>query len=307
MRKLLTQIADFVAFWRPLLLIPIWTPALLGFWAGGGNQGTKGATDLLITTTLLGIGIYGLNQIFDAPGDRLNRKNLPLALGFISPLMAKITVFLAFAGAIIMTIDRTLLTLTLIVVAIVLGVCYSAPPMRLKDRGYLALAANSLGHGFLIYILGFAWAAEKSGARWEWIVFARALSYAVAFGAVYLFTTVPDADGDKKVGKKTLAVIWGARKTMALGLLGVFLAGAMGVAFGETALFLTAVVSVPFYWRAISEPTIDNHKIVRANQVAVLVLALLTCFYMPQYLALIFAAIVFSALYNRIRLKVKYP
>ncbi len=304
---MLAKIADWIAFWRPLLLIPIWTPAALGFWSGGGNQGTKGFWSLILETTLMGIGIYGLNQIYDREGDRLNQKHLPLAENLISLTLAKISTFAALAGTVVFTLGRNTLIGILVFVGLLLGVAYSVPPIRLKDRGIWAVIANSLGHGFLIYILGFAWAAEKSGTPWNWIVFARALSYAVAFGAVYLFTTVPDSEGDRKVGKKTLAVVLGARKTMALGLIGVFLAGAMGIAFGETALFLTAAISIPFYWDAVAHPEISPNKIVRANKIAVLTLALLTCLYIPFFILPVAGAIAFASVYNRLRLGVRYP
>ena len=307
MKKCLLTFLDSLAFCRPLLLIPIWTPALLGFWAGNGGQGFGGIWSLLAAATFLGVGIYGLNQLYDVEGDRLNSKNLVLARGLISPTLAKVITFAGFLGALVSVIDKNIVLIALVVAGVVMGVLYSVPPFRVKDRGWFALAFNALGHGFLIYLLGFAWAAAIWGTPWKWEIFFRALSYAVAYGAVYLFTTVPDIEGDRRTGKMTLAVLWGARKTMSVALVGVFVAGAMGIAFGETALFLTATASLPFYWAAVAHHGISPEKIVRANKVAVLVLALLTCFYIPHYFVLVFAAVVFAALYNRLRLGVRYP
>ena len=307
MKRCFLKIVDTIAFFRPLLLIPIWTPALLGFWYGSQNQGFHGIGRLLILTTSLGIGIYGLNQIYDVSGDKINRKNLPLALGFISPALAKIVTFSGFLGALVEVLDQNLIIIAIVIGAIAMGVLYSAPPVRIKDRAWLALIFNAFGHGFLVYLLGFAWAASQWGTPWSLEVFARATAYAIAYGAVYLFTTVPDAEGDSSTGKTTLAVLIGARKTMAIGLLGVFLAGAVGLAFGETALFLTAVVSLPFYWAAVAQQTIKSERIVRANKVAVLTLAVLTCFYIPHFVILLAITIGFAALYNRLRLGVRYP
>ncbi len=308
LKKIIHTIADTIAFFRPLLLIPIWTPAIIGFWNGGGNKGIGGEWELILLTTFLGAGIYGINQLFDVDGDRTNNKNLPFALGFLSPMFVKSLILLSFLGALIAAFPMGLLVDLLVILGILLGIAYSVPPFRFKDRAICALISNGLGHGMLIYIIGYAFAlAKMENARWDWFVILRSLAYGIAYSAVYLFTTVPDVDGDRKVGKNTFAVRYGERKTIAVGLLGVFLAGAAGLAFKETALFLTAMVSLPFYFAAMSSREIQPELVVRANKVAVLILALCACFYIPTFIVPVIIAIAFAAIYNRTRLGVKYP
>ncbi len=308
MKKIVKTIADTIAFFRPLLLIPIWTPAIMGFWNGGGKKGITGEWELMLMVTYLGVGIYGLNQIFDVEGDRLNKKNLPLALGFISKNLAKTITYCAFVGALIMAIETNINTLILIFAGMLLGIAYSVPPLRLKDRAIPALISNGLGHGMLIYILGYSYAfSQQTQSEWSWFALFKAFAYGIAFSAVYLFTTIPDIEGDKKTDKHTMPILIGERKTMALGIVGVFIAGAAGLIFREPALFLTAVISIPFYWSAVAAPEIEPRLILRANKVAVITLALLSCFYVQKFIILIILTVAFSAIYNRVRLNVKYP
>ncbi len=308
MKKIISTFADHISFFRPLLLIPLWTPALLGFWSGGGKEGIKGQWEVLLLTTLLGISIYGLNQLFDEEGDRLNKKNLPIALGYVSRNMGKFIIFVAFLGALLEALSINLAITAITMVALLLGIAYSAPPWRFKDKAVLGLVSNAFGHGFLIYFLGYVVAFSLGkNAVWDWMVILRAASYALAYGAVYLFTTVPDTRGDSRVGKNTFAVKFGERKTMAIALLGIFLTGAFGLAIHENNLFLTAIVSLPFYLAAVAKKEITPRLIVRANKIAVLTLAILTCFYLQVFIMPVFVAIVFAILYNRLRLGVKYP
>ncbi len=306
--RLLKSISDRVSFFRPLLLIPVWTPALLGFWAGGGRSGARGEGELLLLVTFIACGIYGINQIYDVEGDRMNRKNLPLSLGFVSVGFAWAITILSFAGALLIGVFKNTPIAILSVLAVLLGISYSAPPMRLKDRPIPSLIANALGHGAIIYIIGFLYALSGSGEKtWQWAALPHSIPYILAFGAVYIFTTVPDVEGDRRTGKTTLSVLLGERRAMAVGILLVFAAGACGIAFDEPAIFLTAMVSMPFYFAAISEPRVEEKLVVRANKVAVLTLALLTCFYFPLFFLLIIITIAFSAIYNRKRLAVRYP
>lgn len=303
MIKFISKIFDHISFLRPLLLIPVWTPSLLGFWAGGATHNAGNENELLLLTTFLAVGVYGINQIFDMECDKLNSKHLPLALGFISRTAGWIITVGFFLGALILGIFKSFPVALLTIAGIILGIVYSAPPFRLKDRTYPALISNALGHGALIYLLGFVFAAGV----FELSSLPRTIPYIFAYGAVYMFTTIPDFDGDKKLGKMTFAVVFGHRRTMLFALSGVFLGGAFGIIFREPAVFLTAVISLPFYIAAICQPHIKPNIVVRANKVSITVLALLVCFYFPLFIFPIFTAVAFAAIYNRKRLSVKYP
>lgn len=273
----------------------------MGFWYGGGE---RGANELVILATLIAAAVYGLNQIADRENDRLNQKNLPLARGLISTWMAWFISASAAFGAVVVGFGRSAPVGFATVAALALGWAYSLPPLRLKDKAVPALLANALGHGALVFIVGFLFARTND---WDWRVLLKALPYAIAYGAVYLATTVPDAEVDEKFGKLTFAVRFGWRRTMLLAVAGVFAAGALAIVLKEAPVFLTAAVSMPFYVGAAVQTELDERLVLRANKIAVLALALCAAAYFIPFFALVAATIAFAATYNRARLGVKYP
>jgi 1,4-dihydroxy-2-naphthoate octaprenyltransferase len=72
----------------------------------------------------------------------------------------------------------------------VLGYIYSSPPLVLKNRPFGGLFSNALGHGSLVFLIG--WCANTN-------LSAKALLYSVpyllAVGAIYLNITIPDIEG----------------------------------------------------------------------------------------------------------------
>jgi len=306
--KFLFGIGDHIAFIRPLLLIPIWTPALLGFWAGGGSFSASELWLLILYTTFLGIGIYGINQIFDRESDVINNKNLPLALGYISKFVAWFITVAGFVGVLFIGLFMPIYIALVTVLAVLLGISYSAPRFRFKDRPIVSLILNCVGHGILIYIIGYLFGIASSEVYvFKWFFLLRSIPYGIAFVSVYLATTVLDVSGDRDVGKRTFSVVYGQRKALAIAVLGVFLSGVLGLIFHEPAIFLTAVITFHIYAGALADKEIDTKKVVRGNKAAVLALAVLTLFYIPTFFIPVFIAIVFAYVYNRKRLGVAYP
>jgi 4-hydroxybenzoate polyprenyltransferase len=113
---------------------------------------------------------------------------------------------------------------------------YSAPPWRWKDRPFLALAANAFAHGFLAFLAGKAAAGPL-----DFNSSVAALPYVCGVAAVYLFTTIPDLDGDRKSGKHTLAVLLGPERT-ARWAMGWYLAALLLATYMVDLLFLLAVL-----------------------------------------------------------------
>ena len=178
----------------------------MGYVAVGGSGLDLVFIKLLLLGIFLGGGIYGLNQIYDIEGDRINRKNLPLSLGLVSPGMAwGITVFCDIA-AIAMGFMITPITGILTAVGVFMGFLYSHPKFRFKDSPWHSVLLNGFGHGALIYAIGWS-----SIDNLQWQVLYRMLPYAMAFAGVYIATTIPDIVGDRATGKITLAVAKGAK------------------------------------------------------------------------------------------------
>jgi len=295
----LTRIIDHIFFLRPLLILPIWAPLLLGYWAAGGRGLDIVFLQLLLLGILLGGGIYGINQLYDVEGDRLNRKNLPLALGLVSRPAAWVITLLCDIGVLVTAGFLGPVTAILTAVGVAMGILYSHPRWRLKDKPWAALALNAIGHGALVYVIGWS-----SIGILKWAILLRMIPYALAFGGVYLATTIPDADGDIATGKRTLAFAWGETRTVVLAFALIIAASVSSVFLSEPAVFLTGLFSSPFYIYAAIK---GGKRYVTANKAAVLLLNLCICFYIFPYIAVLVLSVVLSRLYYSLRLKVRYP
>lgn len=296
---LITGVFDHLFFLRPLLILPIWAPLLLGYVAGGGSGLDLTFVQLLLLGLFLGGGIYGINQIYDIEGDRINRKNLPLSLGIVSPRAAwAITVFCDFAAiAVALWIDP--ITAILTAIGVFMGFLYSHPKFRFKDNPWLSIVLNGIGHGALVYVIGWS-----SINNLQWQVLYRMLPYALAYAGVYIATTIPDIQGDRATGKHTIAVEKGEKNATIKSFILIGIATIGSIFIEEPAVFLTGLFSAPFYIYAAVK---GGKRFVKANKVAVLLMNLWVCFYAFPYIIVLIVVIVMSRLYYSMRLNTKYP
>jgi hypothetical protein len=104
----------------------------------------QGVLYALPAALLMNVYITGLNQLLDIEIDRINKPDLPLASGELSPLAGSLLV----AGALVLSLglgwwhpwlSTNALRITLLGSAL-LGTLYSAPPFRLKRFPLLASA-----------------------------------------------------------------------------------------------------------------------------------------------------------------------
>ncbi len=293
------KIADHIFFLRPLLILPIWAPLLLGYYAAGGRGVDMDFIILLVLGILLGGGIYGINQLYDVEGDRLNRKNLPLALGLISRTAAWAITLFCSVGTLIVAGLLGPITALLTALGLAMGILYSHPKWRLKDRPWHALLLNALGHGALVYVIGWSTADTL-----KWITLLRMLPYAFAYGGVYMATTIPDIKGDSIVGKRTVSVVFGERIGAAIAFMAIAVATVSSLFLSEPAIFLTGLFSAPFYIYAAIK---GGSRYVAANKVAVLLLNLWVCFYLYFYIVVLVLVVAMSRIYYANRLKIRYP
>lgn len=178
--------------------------------------------------------VVGLNQLTDAPIDRLNKPKLPLAAGDLTPRVAGALVVAAGAAALLIGVWQSVyLGLTLLAV-MALGTVYSLPPWRLKGRPVWAAGSIALARGFVanlglyLHYRAMLFDGLPMPAPPLW-----ALAFFTGFGLVIaLFKDIPDRAGDAHYGVGTLAVRWGARRVFTLGrlLLAALYLGAMGAA-----------------------------------------------------------------------------
>lgn len=286
-----------------MLLIPVWT-VYLHYMAQchAESQVTfmpgRSALVHLAVLSLVFAGSYILNQIFDIESDRINDKLFFLPRKIISlPLAWVLSVCASAAGIIIAaSIEPRILPAVMILIA--LGVLYSVPVIRLKDRPLAGLAANAAGYGLLIPWIA-AWNCPERA------VSTVAIPYFLAIAAGYVLTTIPDRTGDAAAGKRTVAVLFGSKGTLWPALALIVAAGASSLWTGNIELAITAAVTaVICIYLIISY----NQKILLvACKLPILLLTVFAAAHYPIYGAILLLTYFLTRVYYRKRFGIVYP
>jgi 1,4-dihydroxy-2-naphthoate octaprenyltransferase len=130
-----------------------------------------------------------------------------------------------------------------------IGYLYSAPPLRLVDRGVGELAI-AIGFGPTM-LLGAYWV---QAGRWSWEAFLASLPLALLIAAVLYINEFPDKPWDAHTGKKTLITRLPtsvAIKSYAVILAATYLIIVAGVVSGiMPPTTLVALLTLPMGWKA---------------------------------------------------------
>ena len=297
------RLLDHWFFARPVLMPPVWTililsaaPALFSVQALSPVS-ARVWVGLALCFFLYG-GVYIINQVFDIESDRLNKKLyfLPQGIFTVRSAVLQYVLFTAVALGGGWFMGRAWFLTTLAVV--VLGVLYSLPPVRLKDRPIGSLLANAVGHGTLVYYLG--WALTDSSSIPP---SGGSVSYALAVAGVYLLTTIPDREGDRISGKMTLSARFGPRTAATVALVCVMAAGLMGVVHQQWAIVISAGIALPFFAATVLAESFCG----RAVRVALLSLSFFACLVFWPYLLIIAVLYISTRWYYRRRFGMVYP
>ena len=292
---------DYIFLARPVLLPPVWTIFLLGYHRNALHSGHKGLMFLaLILLTFLSGAIYALNQIYDVESDRINRKLFLLADNIIPKRNAAIEAALLNALSIFFAYVLSTSLGILFTLGTALGFAYSAPPFALKNKPLGGLLSNALGHGSLVFLMG--WCA---GSTLSIKGMVYSIPYFLAVGAIYLNTTVPDKEGDIKAGKITLAGKWGESSTKLFSTFLVFVALIYSLFLKDYPFSLVAFVSLPFFVYTLFSQ--DNQRVMLATKVAVFCLSILAGIFYLWYFILLLLVYVISKIYYKQRFGVNYP
>jgi 4-hydroxybenzoate polyprenyltransferase len=178
---------------------------------------------VLISFSLATMAIFILNQYFDREIDRVNnlKKNLPIASGDVSPRTG-LTLFFAFtfislASAFITEISIFLLLLTYML----LGIGYSTPPFRFKNRPGIDIVVSGVGAGLLPFFIGlqtvplltlefeFPWMVR----RYQDAIF-TALPILLVQSAGEIYQVVGDYEADASAKINTFAVKFGKKASL---------------------------------------------------------------------------------------------
>ncbi len=297
------KILDYIFFGRPMLLLPVWTVyfhASAQLFNTNRLSVTFSIADAvyLVSLSLVFMGTYIINQIFDIESDRINNKLFFLPRKIISLHSAWVYyVILSSIGIGLAALFNIYAGIAASLVGI-LGLLYSVPGVCLKDRPVLGLLANAVAYGLLVPgIHGILTVIGES-------VFV-VLPYFFAIATGYILTTIPDREGDRHAEKKTVAVILGYRPSL-------LLAGLTSLLTVLTAIFaenydmiaisgITIMLIVWLYYRP------HERLLLFACKFPILLLTLAGCLYFPPYLIFLLLTTFITRVYYKNRFGITYP
>lgn len=292
---------DHLFLIRPVLMPPVWTILLLGHRRSSQLSGDDNLPGLavLLVTFLVGA-VYVLNQIFDIESDRQNKKLFFLAKGYISKRSAIFEMVLLNLISIIPAFLISVKLGFLFTLGMLFGILYSTPPVSLKNRPFGGLILNVLAHGNLAFLIG--WSMNHSLST-KSLLFS--FPYMFAVGAIYLNTTIPDMEGDRRSGKITLAVRWGKERVIILSSILVAVAIVLSILLEDIPFLLASSLSFPFF--IFSAFTRKERQIVIATKVSILFLSIAAGIFYPWYFVILILGFIGTRLYYKARFNLDYP
>ncbi|HYN89240.1 MAG TPA: prenyltransferase [Ardenticatenaceae bacterium] len=155
--------------------------------------------------------LHGINDVFDYESDLVNARkggaegNL-LARRLHAPMLRRMLA-LNVPFVLVLLITGTPLGNVLLLLLLLLGWAYSAPPFRAKGRPFLDNAVN------MAYVLPFLIGLARQGApppEWPWY---GIVAFMVWNLASHAFTSIQDVEADRRAGIATLATLLGRTRT----------------------------------------------------------------------------------------------
>jgi 4-hydroxybenzoate polyprenyltransferase len=319
----LATVLDCVFLLRIALLAPVWTILLVGWIASRASAKVSWVrspffcpdmSSLYLWLALAGFSlvvasIYVVNQIADIESDRINHKLFLLPHGYLSPRTAWVLAGACGAAGIASAFYFDATMAALYGASLLLGFCYNLPPLRLKNRAWGGVIANIAGHGVLTFLVGWHAGHFPGGEGGPALMrgLLSSLSPGAAIAAVFLATTIPDAEGDRLTKKKTFCIRYGEKKTAVASAL-----------FCAAALLLSLFMENHFWVMAVPSAlslALFIALAVRANKQAAFhafkwPVFLLTAFvvaFVPIYGILILLTFFGSRAYYRWRFGIEYP
>lgn len=293
---------DLVFVGRPVLLVPVWTVYLHYLAVCGSGElfrpwPAPAAFLHLSVLTLLFMGIYVFNQIFDIESDRLNDKLYFLPRNIIGLKTAWIyyTVLTVAGLAVVVAAAREVLWISAAIAA--LGILYSAPGVRLKDSPYGGLLANAVAYGYLIPTMAAVYIGRPPGLK--------TIPYFLAIATGYILTTIPDHDGDLAAGKRTVAVVLDPKSALWLALLTAAATVPASLGTGNREMAVVAAVTGVGISCLLFRFTFRGLLFV--CKFPILLLTLLAGAHYLFYLPLLLLTIILTRFYYKRRFGVDYP
>jgi len=299
------KLLDYIFASRPFLILPVWSIFLVSLHYHHRLAGKSfHVTDLLNLTclSLLFAGALYINQVFDYRTDLINKKVGFLQKNIISPKAMMFSYLLVTLIPLAVGGFLSLVTLGIYLQIFVAGYIYSAPPLRLKDRPFSGLLANGYTYGFLVTLAVMPTLNFHNAGLLGWD---NPFYFFFTIISITCITTIPDIEGDRATGKKTIAIVVGRIGALTLAL--VFMLAAVYIAFTSAYDWLAYLAAVGAFLILPAIFVKSEKLVLLATKLPLLLLTLLAGFFYPLYLLFIVALLVLSRIYYKKRFNLIYP
>jgi chlorophyll/bacteriochlorophyll a synthase len=280
---------------RLQLMKPItWIPLIWGVVCGAASSGgytwsledlLKAATCMLLSGPLMAGYTQTLNDFYDREIDAINEPYRPIPSGAISlaQVVTQILVLLLGGFGIAYLLDIWAghsfpIMLCLTIGGAFLAYIYSAPPLKLKQNGWLgnyALGAS--------YIALPWWAGHALFGELNWTIVILTLFYSLAGLGIAIVNDFKSVEGDRQLGLKSLPVMFGVTTAAWICVLAIdiFQAGIAGYLIGihqnlyATILLLLIIPQITFQDMYFLRDPLKNDVKYQASAQPFLVLGML--------------------------------
>lgn len=291
---------DYIFLLRPTLFVPVWTFLLIGYARAGGAGKMPALLCAFILYTLLMGTIYIINQIADRESDKINKKLFLLSEGYISPKNAYIEILVLLIIVLLISIPYPPLFKLFLLFSFILGILYSVPPFKFKGRPIFDLLSNALGYGFLNFSIGWMTTRNFSAQT-----FLYSLPYIFAVGAVFVNTTIPDIEGDKKTGEITTGVFLGKNNALTLSTILIFSSFILSLILMDWICLIAAICASPLFILALIRKDLKYCFI--SIRVSAPILVLIIAFLYPWFLVPLLFVFLSQRIYYKKRFGIVYP
>lgn len=305
------RVMDYIFFMRPVILIPLWSFILIGYFLSRYTIRPDMffqwyipfllIIKTFLATLIMGI-IYIVNQIFDCETDALNKKLFFIPSGIVTLKQAKIQVYILFIifvfGVFIFRLD---LYFTLFnILLLILGLCYSIPPLQFKGRPGLDILVNTIGYGWLSFFIGWTVINNPSLPMLN-----HSMPYFIFMAAVYINTTLIDLEGDRESALSTTGVFLGSIKSSVISLIFVVLTLILGFIQKDWIIFTIVGLSSPLFILAVIR-NVRKYFLISVQIPGWLFVIFLGLIF-PYYFILIVCLYLITKFYYKQRFNMDYP
>jgi len=300
---------DYFFVLRPMLLFPGWSTMMAGYFIQSRTIWFPSfqlqINNFHLLFLLVGFAMvmgssFVLNQLKDIESDKKNKKLFIISDGILSTkavwLEVIILTFLSFLIAFTIKLEVGIL---FVLFFIVTGLFYNFPPAKMKDRPWGSLLANGL-MGWLAFSVG--WAANNQIST-QLII--DSLPYLCFNTALYLFTTLPDREGDKISGKKTLAVLFDIKNIRYLAFVFYLTGFLVSIWSFDRQALVFYILSLPLFVKTLIGKEVEDT--IRATKYGILFFAVSICLRWPAYFVMMVTGFLVTKWYFMRRFNFDYP